>query len=109
MTSTTAEPPFFGDAPHLAERAEGYVERAFAEIRRRPVRSLLIAVGTGYLTGGGLGTAFTARLLGVSARMALRLAVFPLFVSAVEQAMANRSATVLLPPNRNNSNKEMHS
>src|SRR3569623_1756381 len=49
-------------------------DRFFSEIRRRPARSLAIALGVGYLAGGGIGTILTARLLGLGARVALRLA-----------------------------------
>ena len=96
--------------PRIAERSEDLLLRLFGEIRRRPVRSLLIAAGTGYLTGGGLGTRFTARLLGVSARMALQMAIVPMLVDAVERALSNRSGhPTLLSPNRNNVHQEMHS
>src|SRR5438045_3775789 len=62
-------------------------ERFFAEVRRRPARSLALALCTGYLAGGGIGTILTARLLGVAARIALRLAVVPVLAEGVERAL----------------------
>lgn len=62
-------------------------ERFFAEIRRRPARSLALALGAGYLAGGGIGTILTARLLAVGARIALRLAVVPVLADGVERAL----------------------
>lgn len=110
MTSNTAQPPLDPEKSSPSLFSEGTADRLLEEIRRRPVRSLLIAAGTGYLTGGGLGTRFTAQLLGVSARMALRLAIVPMFVSALERAMSNRTGHTLLPPSdRSNVQKEMHS
>jgi hypothetical protein len=62
-------------------------ERFFAEIKRRPARSLAIALGVGYLAGGGIGTILTARLLGLGARIALRMAVVPVLADGVEKAL----------------------
>ena len=62
-------------------------ERFFAEIRRRPARSLALALGAGYLAGGGIGTILTARLLAVGVRVALRLAVVPVLADGVERAL----------------------
>src|SRR3569623_805952 len=63
------------------------LERFFAEIRRRPARSLGLALGVGYLAGGGIGTILTARLLALGARSALRLAVVPVLADGVERAL----------------------
>ena len=111
MSNSTLETPAFeAELPRLAERSEDLLQRLFGEIRRRPMRSLLIAASAGYLTGGGLGTRFTARLLGVSARMALQVAIVPVLVDALERALSNRNGhSTLLPPNRNNVHQEMHS
>lgn len=104
------------DAPIAAPPSSDYLReelggRLFDEVRRRPARSLLVAAGTGFLAGGGLGTSFTARVLGSTARLALRLAIVPLFVDAFERALSTRAAgTIFLPPsNTNNVPKEMHS
>jgi len=62
-------------------------ERFISEIRRRPARSLALALGAGYLAGGGIGTILTARLLALGARVALRLAVVPVLADGVERAL----------------------
>lgn len=59
----------------------------FHEIKQRPARSLLIAIGAGYVAGGGIGTILTARLLGLGARMAVRLAVIPILADGIERAL----------------------
>jgi hypothetical protein len=66
----------------------------FGQISRRPVQSLLAAVGAGYLAGGGLGTILTARLLAFGARLALRVAVVPILAGEIERALfeENRSS-----------------
>src|ERR1051325_5598648 len=58
-----------------------------AAVRRRPGRSVLIAAGTGYVVGGGIGTVLTARLLGLFTRVALRLALVPIIATGVERAL----------------------
>lgn len=59
----------------------------FGQIRRRPTQSLLVAVGAGYLAGGGLGTILTARLLALGSRLALRAAVVPIVAGEIERAL----------------------
>lgn len=84
--------------------------RLFNEIRRRPARSLLIAGGTGFLAGGGLGASVTARLLGATARVALRLAIVPLFLDALERAVSSRHSSSVFPPSTTNHvHQEIHS
>jgi hypothetical protein len=76
--------------------------RLFSEIRRRPARSLLIAAGTGFLAGGGLGASLTARVLGAAARVALRLSIVPVFVSALERAVSAPRSPIFSPSTTNN-------
>jgi hypothetical protein len=47
-------------------------------VKEHPGRSVAIAVGTGYVLGGGLFSALTARILGAGLRMGVRLALIPL-------------------------------
>jgi len=88
-------------------------DRLFAEIRRRPVRSLAMALGAGYLAGGGIGTILTARLLAVGARIALRLAVLPVLADGMEQVLfPSREADGNQMPGRQSkqsNEKEIHS
>jgi len=93
--------------PRLA--TAGPVARILDEIQRRPVRSLLIAAGTGYLAAGGLATTLTARLLGTSARIALRLAIVPVFVGAFERLLSAEEPITSDPSNSSNIHKEIQS
>jgi hypothetical protein len=71
----------------VADTIGTWQKRLIREIRQRPARSLLIAVGTGYLAGGGLGTMLTARLLSLGARVGMRLAIIPLITDGLERAV----------------------
>lgn len=53
------------------------------EAQERPGRTAAIAVGAGYLLGGGLFSALTARLVGTGVRVAMRLALIPLVTQTV--------------------------
>jgi hypothetical protein len=66
---------------------EDLTRRLFAEIRRRPARSLALALGAGYIAGGGIGTILTARLLAMGARLAMRMAVVPLLADGVQRTL----------------------
>jgi len=75
------------DSPVTVDSILDWRDGVLAEIRRRPARSLLVAVGTGYLAGGGLGTILTARLLSLGARIAMRLAIIPVLADGIERAV----------------------
>lgn len=51
------------------------------EVEERPFRTALISVGAGYLLGGGLFTALTARLVGTSLRLAFKSMALPAVAS----------------------------
>lgn len=74
-------------APEVGAQISRWRDDLFDQIKRRPARSLLLAVGAGYVAGGGIGTILTARLLGLGARMAVRLAVIPIFADGIERAL----------------------
>jgi len=80
--------------PSPGDLVNRWREDLFGQISRRPAQSLLVAVGAGYLAGGGLGTILTARLLAFGARLALRVAVVPIVAGEIERALfdENRSA-----------------
>jgi len=80
--------------PSPGDLVERWRDDLFGQISRRPIQSLLVAVGTGYLAGGGLGTILTARLLAFGARLALRVAVVPIVAGEIERALfeENRSS-----------------
>jgi hypothetical protein len=53
------------------------------EAKERPGRTAAIAVGAGYLLGGGLFSSLTARIVGTGVRVAMRLALIPLVTQTV--------------------------
>jgi hypothetical protein len=64
------------------EEARRSLETAVDDVRdrvqRQPVKTLALAVGAGYVVGGGLFTPLTGRLFYTGLRIALRLAALPL-------------------------------
>jgi len=54
-----------------------------------PARTVGMAVGAGYLLGGGLFSRLTGRILGTGARLVFRLVVIPLAVEAGMAAAAS--------------------
>lgn len=75
------------DLPEVGAQITRWRDDVIDQIKRKPARSLLIAVGAGYVAGGGIGTILTARLLSLGARMAVRLAVIPIFADGIERAL----------------------
>lgn len=61
----------------LRERLNEWRDILRREMRDRPGRSSAIAIGAGYLLGGGLFTPLTARLVSVGLRVGLRIAFIP--------------------------------
>lgn len=47
------------------------------ETKVRPARTVALSLGAGYLLGGGLFSALTARLVGTGLRLGFRLALIP--------------------------------
>jgi hypothetical protein len=64
------------------EEAKRSLETAADDVRDRvqeqPMKTLALAVGAGYIVGGGLFTPLTGRLFYTGLRIALRLAALPL-------------------------------
>lgn len=77
--------------PSPGELVSQWREDLYGQINRHPAQSLLVAVGAGYLAGGGLGTILTARLLAFGARLALRVAVVPVVAGEIERALFNEN------------------
>jgi hypothetical protein len=70
-------------ATGLGKRLEILQGRLSREAKERPGRIVAIAVGAGYLLGGGLFSRFTARLMGAGLRVGLRLAVVPVVTQSL--------------------------
>jgi hypothetical protein len=74
-----------GESPRLmsaVEEARRSIETTVEDVRERvqeqPVKTLALALGAGFVVGGGLFTPLTGRLFYTGLRMALRLAALPL-------------------------------
>ena len=65
-------------SPEIRKRAMAWKATLQRELEERPERSAAIALGAGYVIGGGLFSPLTARLVGAGLRIALRLALIPL-------------------------------
>lgn len=67
------------------QEAQGTWRRATTlvarEIEERPMRTVLLSLGAGYLLGGGLFTPLTGRLVGAGLRMGLRALAVPALAS----------------------------
>ena len=61
------------------ERGElrAWVEKLARQTREHPGRSVAMAVGVGYVMGGGLFSRLTARIVGTAIRIGLRTALLP--------------------------------
>jgi hypothetical protein len=53
------------------------------ELEHHPLRTLSVALGAGFLLGGGLFSRLTFRLVGTGLRLGLRMAVLPLIAQSV--------------------------
>ena len=75
----TAETPRLRSAVEEAKRSiETTVDDVRERVQEQPVKTLALAVGAGYVVGGGLFTPLTGRLFYTGLRIALRLAALPL-------------------------------
>jgi hypothetical protein len=57
------------------------------ETKAHPGRSVALALGAGFLLGGGLFSPFTARVVAVGMRAGLRMAVVPLLTQGILAAI----------------------
>ncbi len=56
---------------------ESLTDKVMRQTREHPGRSAAMAVGVGYVLGGGLFSRLTARIVGTAIRIGLRTAVLP--------------------------------
>ena len=75
----SAEPARLLSAVEEAKRSlETAVDDVRERVQEQPVKTLALALGAGYVVGGGLFTPLTGRLFYSGLRIALRLAALPL-------------------------------
>lgn len=73
------EPARLLSAVDEAKRSvEAFAEDLRTRVEEEPVKTLAIALGAGYILGGGLFSALTGRLLFGGLRIGLRMAALPL-------------------------------
>lgn len=99
------------EPPEIAEENDlltHWRDQIVDQIRERPGRSLAIAVASGYIAGGGIGTILTARLLSFAARIALRLTVVPLLASEVERALFGTDEARRAAPSSHDTDRMTH-
>lgn len=91
-----------GLRPSDARKAVGkWKETAYLQTKEHPARSVALAIGAGYLLGGGLFTRLTGRLVGRALRVGLRLSAVPLVrqgLKALTQGQSGRSASSRTKP-----------
>jgi hypothetical protein len=66
-----------GDLSDLAERPREWLRILERETSEHPLRTAGLAVGAGFVLGGGLLTPLMGRLLSVGLRLAMRAAIVP--------------------------------
>ena len=64
--------PISSRASEARKRVESWTDRLMRQTREHPGRSVAMAVGVGYVLGGGLFSRLTARILGTGIRIGLR-------------------------------------
>jgi len=64
-------------ASNSASKARSLADELVRQTREHPGRSIAMAVGVGYVLGGGLFSRLTARIVGTGIRIGLRTALLP--------------------------------
>lgn len=67
----------------VRQRIDAWAETIRQQAREHPGRSVALALGAGYVLGGGLFSVLTARLAGAAVRIGLRVAVVPLVTDSI--------------------------
>jgi hypothetical protein len=71
----------------VRERVSTLRETLIRQTKQHPGRSAAIALGAGFLLGGGLFSRFTARVVGAGVRLGLRMAVVPFITQSLVAAV----------------------
>jgi hypothetical protein len=67
----------------VRHRIDAWAAAIRDQAREHPGRSVALALGAGYVLGGGLFSVLTARLAGAAVRIGLRVAVVPLVTDSI--------------------------
>lgn len=84
--------PISRRASETRKRALAWTDSLIQQTREHPGRSVAVAVGVGYVLGGGLVSRLTGRLLGTGIRIGLRAALLP-FVTEGLAVLGQRHTT----------------
>ena len=79
-------------ASRTHKRPESLADKLVRQTREHPGRSVAMAVGVGYVLGGGLFSRLTARIVGAGLRIGLRTALLP-FVTESLVALVPKQST----------------
>jgi len=79
-------------ASRTHKRPESLADKLVRQTREHPGRSVAMAVGVGYVLGGGLFSRLTARIVGTGIRIGLRTALLP-FVTESLLALGQKHPT----------------
>jgi hypothetical protein len=80
MTRSSLSAP---NPPRQRRRVESWADRLGRQTREHPGRTVALAVGVGYVLGGGLFSRLTARIVGTGIRIGLRTALLPFVTEAL--------------------------
>lgn len=67
----------------LRERLQQWRAALIEQTNSHPARTMALAVGAGYVLGGGLFSALTGRIVATGVRLGLRLAVVPMMSQSI--------------------------
>ena len=70
-------------ASEARERLGTWIDTLAEEVREHPIRTVAVALGVGFVLGGGLFSRLTARIVGTGVRIGLRMAVVPLMAQGL--------------------------
>jgi hypothetical protein len=84
--------PISRRASETRKQVLAWTDSLIEQTRQHPGRSVAMAVGVGYVLGGGLFSPLTGRLLGTGIRIGLRAAVLP-FVTEGLAVLGQRHTT----------------
>ena len=79
-------------ASRTRKRPESLADKLVRQTREHPGRFVAMAVGVGYVLGGGLSSRLTARIVGAGIRIGLRTALLP-FVAESLIALGQKHTT----------------